>query len=177
VRNARTTDNLVKLIMDSFQFHRVAKKATKVRVHESGDYFTFSYFKAWMIVASMHPQLKFYSYTKSLHHLLNGAKQGLIPNNFTFTASYGGQFDHLIQEHKLKNVTIVMDDSEAIKDGRPVDHDDSHALAATGNFSIVIHGGQRKGTIAAKVWDKALKKGGAGYNRKRRPPQELPKAA
>jgi hypothetical protein len=163
----RETSKMVSMLLDSM--HKTGMKGvTKVRVHESGDYFSFSYFKAWMEVATAFPNVKFYSYTKSLPHVINGIKQGIVPPNFIFTASKGGHFDHLIEPNGFKSVTVTTTEAEteaAKANGGKFDHDDSLALGDA-DFFLQVHGQQPAGTAAAKYWDKLTKAGRGGYSKK-----------
>lgn len=173
----RETPKMVEMILASM--HKAGmKKITKVRVHESGDYFSFSYFAAWMEVASIFPNITFYSYTKSLPHVINGIKKGIVPSNFIFTASKGGRFDHLIEPNGFKSVTVTTTEAEteaAKAKGGKFDHDDSLPLGDA-DFFLQVHGQQPAGTNAAKYWSKLSKAGKAGYSKTHRAgvPKEEP---
>lgn len=159
---------MVELILSSMATMPM-HKINRVRVHESGDYFSFSYFAAWMEVATAFPNIKFYSYTKSLTFLVRGQKEGIVPPNFIFTASKGGQFDYLIEPNGFKSVTVTTTQAEtdaAKAKGGKFDHDDSLALGSS-DFFLQVHGQQPKGTEAAKYWDKLVKAKQGGYNKKR----------
>lgn len=160
-------DVIVGILLDSMKATGM-KGITKVRVHESGDYFTYSYFAAWMEVATAFPHLTFYSYTKSLPFLVRGKKEGIIPPNFIFTASKGGHFDRLIATNGFKSVTVTTTEAEtqaAMTLGGKFDHDDTLPLGDA-DFYLQIHGVQRAGTMAAKYWDKLVKQKKGGYSRK-----------
>lgn len=164
----RETSKMVAAILDGL--HKVGMNGIKkVRVHESGDYFSFSYFKAWMEVATAFPNVTFYSYTKSLPHVINGKSKGIIPPNFIFTASKGGHFDHLIEPNGFKSVTVTTTEAEteAVKTkGGKFDHDDSLALGDA-DFFLQVHGQQPAGTEAAKYWDKLSRAKVGGYSIKK----------
>lgn len=164
----RETSKMTEMILQSM--HKAGMKGIrKVRVHESGDYFTFSYFRAWMEVAKVFPQITFYSYTKSLPHVVNGIKQGIIPPNFVFTASKGGKFDHMIETCGFKSVTVTTSQAEtdaAIASGGKFDHDDSLPLGDS-DFFLQVHGQQPAGTAVAKYWDKLAREGRGGYSKKK----------
>ena len=49
----------------------VTKPKKLIRVHESGDFWTEEYMRAWMLVAKQRPKQIFYAYTKSLNMWLN----------------------------------------------------------------------------------------------------------
>lgn len=71
--------------------------ATRVRIHQSGDFFSQNYFDAWTLVAERNPQTIFYAYTKALMYWVSRIKT--IPANFKLTASRGGRFDDLIDTY------------------------------------------------------------------------------
>jgi hypothetical protein len=137
-----------------------------VRIHESGDFWTENYMKAWLMVAAQRPHQKFYAYTKSLGMWL--ALQDLIPPNFYFTASYGGTLDYLIPKHPetFKRIAhVVYTEQEAKDQGLEIDHDDSHCLGDK-PFALLIHGSQRAGSEAMQAISKRKKDGGfVGYNK------------
>jgi hypothetical protein len=72
-----------------------------------------------------------------------------IPANLSITASEGGKWDSLIQEHGLKSSRVVMSIEEASVLGLDIDHDDSHAATGSDSFALLIHGQQRKGSKGA----------------------------
>lgn len=123
------------------------KKHTRVRIHESGDFFSREYLMAWILVAQTNPNLDFYCYSKSLEFFL-----GLtLPENFYLTASYGGKFDHLIDEDcfpRYAKVVNSIEDANTL--GLPVDVDERHCFTP-GPFAILLHGTQPKGSEAGKA--------------------------
>ena len=134
---------LTDLINRSIQSNR--KNITKVRIHESGDFFNIIYLKAWLNVAKLNKDLKFYCYSKSLDFFL----KVLLPNNFFMVASYGGRYDHLInQGYFTKYSKVVFSENEAIRLGLEIDKDDSLCF---GNkpFALLLHGMQEKNTLSA----------------------------
>ena len=93
----------------------------------------------------------------------------VLPSNFYMTASYGGKFDHLIDEGLFTRYSkVVMNDAEAEALGLEVDHDDSHCFGEK-PFALLVHGTQPKGSIAAAKL-KERKRNGAfsGYNAKQK---------
>jgi hypothetical protein len=140
-----------------------------VRYHVGGDWFKLDYLLAAIRLAESEPERLFYSYTKSLHHL-EGVRdaqdwgRGVIRHNFLVTASRGGKYDNLIDGIGVRTATVVYSEADALKGGLPIDHDDSHASTSGGNFALLIHGTQPKGSAAA-VALKALK-GVGSYSRK-----------
>ena len=119
------------------------------RVHIGGDFFSQSYFDAWLEVAKKNPSKIFYAYTKGLNFWLS--RKNEIPENFVLTASRGGKFDALIDLHGLKCSEVVFSEQEAIEKGLEIDHDDSHAAVGKKSFALLLHGVQPKGTKAAEA--------------------------
>ena len=136
---------LTNLINNSIQSNR--KNITKVRIHESGDFYNPLYLKAWLNVARLNKDIKFYCYSKSLKFFM----EVLLPNNFYMVASYGSKYDHLIdQGYFTKYSKVVFSEDEAIKLGLKIDKDDSLCF---GNkpFALLLHGLQEKGSKAGEA--------------------------
>jgi hypothetical protein len=143
LNQARTVEGMTDLINAS-----LPKLAFAVRIHVSGDFFNQDYFDAWMAVARLRPQTKFYAYTKSLTYW--AARKSDIPANMRLVASRGGKFDHLIDEHGFPEARVFMHPEEAEALGVEIDHDDS--LAMDPNVQVVgllLHGTQPKGSEAS----------------------------
>ena len=138
-------NGLTDLINQSIKANR--KNINKVRIHESGDFFNIIYLKAWLNVAKLNKDLKFYCYSKSLEYFL----KVLLPNNFYLTASYGGRYDYLIdQGYFTKYSKVVFSENEAKQLGLEIDKDDSLCF---GNkpFALLLHGTQEKNTKASEA--------------------------
>lgn len=158
LKKAKTTAQMATLIQNSL--HRNVKN---IRIHVSGDFFNQNYFDAWLQVAIANPGIVFYGYTKSLKYWVE--RLDYIPSNFRLTASYGGREDHLIEEFGLRSAKVVFSEKEAEDLGLPIDHDDSHAYDYEGNFALLLHGSQPKGTKAGKAWNEIKKSGVGGYKK------------
>lgn len=165
-----SADAMARLILDSLSpFCRV------LRVHDSGDFFSTDYFSAWVAVARHRPDTRVYWYTKSLRSWLahraevgDGYTPGTVPNVVP-TASWGGRYDHLITEHKLRSAKVVYSVTEAESMDLDIDHDDGHAMNHGPDFALLLHGTQPAGSEAAVAY-RALRDGGfTGYGRSRIP--------
>jgi hypothetical protein len=163
LKACKTANEFTKLISDSLQANKQFNKIEKVRLHSSGDFFSQAYFDGWLNVARRFPNILFYCYTKSLSLWVN--RLNSIPVNFKLTASKGGKFDNLIQEHNLRFCEVVLSHEEAEKKGLPLDHDDSYAWKHDVSFGILIHGTQSAGSEAMGAIMTLRKKGFTGYNR------------
>ena len=136
---------LTDLINQSIQANK--KNITKVRIHESGDFFNIIYLKAWLNVARLNKDLKFYCYSKSLDFFL----EVLLPNNFYMVASYGSRHDYLIdQGYFTKYSKVVFSEDEALRLGLKIDKDDSLCFGNKA-FALLLHGMQEKNTASAEA--------------------------
>lgn len=88
-------DNTINAIADpvetvaavEMQLYGGRKRAPRFfRVHDSGDFFSYKYFCAWMACARRHPETRFYAYTKSNNIVLRYGVDN-IPGNFTLLCS------------------------------------------------------------------------------------------
>ena len=136
---------LTELINWNIQINK--KNITKVRIHESGDFDNLLYLQAWLNVAKLNKDIKFYCYSKSLKLFL----KVLLPNNFYMVASYGGRYDHLINlGYFPKYSKVVFSEEEAKRLNLKIDKDDSLCF---GNkpFALLLHGMQEKGSKAGEA--------------------------
>ena len=131
-------------------------KAETVRIHTAGDFFKEIYFLAWLLVAKRNPDVVFYAYTKMNPFWVK--HRNIIPDNMILTASRGGKWDHLIDEHGLRESVVVYSKDEADQLGLELDDNDSHAADPSKrdqNFALLIHGmgpaGSKQAKIAAKI--------------------------
>ena len=110
-----------------------------IRIHESGDFFTEEYFKAWCNVARQLPEVTFYAYTKELKTVKK--YQDEIPENLVLTLSDGGKHDNLIDKINIKKAVVVKSASDTTL---PIDDNEYHAIKTNDDFALVIHGMQLK---------------------------------
>ena len=148
-------------------------KCKVLRYHVAGDFFKYTYLLGAVRAAEQRPDVLFYAYTKSLpfvHRLyldgydLSFLYKGVLLHNFLLTGSAGGKYDHLIKKLEIRTAKVVFSRDET---AMPIDHDDSHAATVGGNFALLLHGTQPKGSDAASAWQK-IKKSEGGYSRKER---------
>lgn len=148
----------------------IPAKANIIRIHVAGDFYNQNYFDAWMWAAKNNPEKTFYFYTKSLNCWINrldyvgrGNKPGTIAN-FVPTASFGGRYDDLIGEYKLRYAKVVYTEKEA--QALEIDHDDTHAMKHGKSFALLLHGTQPKGSDASNALQVLKAQGKAGYSKK-----------
>jgi len=158
---AKSVAEAAKIIQDN-----LPKKAGIIRIHVGGDFQTKAYFQAWLLVAHNRPDVIFYAYTKSLPFWVWAKAEGIIPENFVLTASYGGHRDELIEKHNLRFSKVVYSVAEASKLRLSIDHDDSHAAKSGKSFALLLHGAQPAGSEAGKAVRKLNGKGSYGKGNK-----------
>lgn len=112
----------------------IPRSAKRIRIHSAGDFFSLTYFVAWMNVVTWNPDIHFWAFTKSIPFWVKNF--GLIPDNINLTASYGGKHDDMIGKHFLKSARVVYSMQEAYDLGLEIDTDDR--LAAYGDKSFAL---------------------------------------
>jgi hypothetical protein len=167
LKACKSTKDKAALIVRSIKQTGLVRGGT-LRVHIGGDFYSQSYFNAWMQAAQFFPNVVFYSYTKSIHFLLEyiTANNGL-PRNFVFTCSRGGRHDNLIPSTMVKTAKVFFSQDEADALGLEVDHTDDLAISGVDDFALLIHGSQPAGSDASKALSANRKKGFTGYQPKR----------
>jgi len=113
----------------------IPKKATHIRIHSSGDFFSQEYFDRWLEVCRQNPKVKFWAFTKSVPFWI--ARKNEIPDNLTLQASYGGLRDDLIEKHNLKFAKVFASKEKAVRAGLPIDVDDSYAMDGKTSFALL----------------------------------------
>jgi hypothetical protein len=167
LRRCKSKEQMTQLILES-----LSPYVGVVRIHVSGDFFTQEYLDAWLQVAQLRPDTRFYAYTKALpfwvtrlEEIGTGHAPGAVPN-FILTASYGGTHDHLIEQHGLRFAKVVFSVFEAQAEGLPLDHDDSLAMKHGPSFALLLHGTQPPGSPAAKALSALWRAGEYGHGQK-----------
>lgn len=86
--------------------------AAAVRIHDSGDFLSEEYLRAWLWVAGETPDVLFYAYTKEV-----ALFKGLLthdrpaPPNFLWVYSLGGRQDHLIDRDRDRHAEVFPDET------------------------------------------------------------------
>ncbi len=79
------------------------KKATHIRIHDSGDFYSIAYLKKWISIATQNKDVIFYAYTKSIKFFIDGL---LLPKNLKIIFSEGSKTDNLINTAKDRHARI-----------------------------------------------------------------------
>ena len=128
------------------EVRRVAAKDVRaVRVHDSGDFYSWDYLLSWFAIARSNPGIQFYAYTKMIVFVQRAYKAGLVPSNFRLIQSLGGVADSRI-DLTLPHSRIFSSRDELLAAGY-ADASESDAPAAFGtnpNVGLVIHGAKAK---------------------------------
>lgn len=153
----KSSDQIAELIYTSIIPHINRRRRSahriieRIRIHESGDFYSLPYLRAWLQVAKK-INLVFYGFTKCLPFLLEVKDD--IPSNLIFTASAGGRYDHLLSEFDRVS-HVVGSRAEAELRGLPIDHDDTYAYQRPPcHFAHLVHGIQPAGSDAMAALQK-----------------------
>jgi hypothetical protein len=149
-------EGMAQLIIKSLKYHGL-ENSKVFRIHESGDFFSNDYFKAWIMVANELPGILFYAYTTSIQYWISNKNS--IPSNFKLIASMDKNNANFILDNGLRFSTVVYSPEQAADLGLKIDVDDSLAWGSDDNFALLLHGQQHKGSEAAEAL-KANKKAG-----------------
>ena len=79
------------------------KKATHIRIHDSGDFYSIKYLSKWVQIAEFNPSIIFYAYTKSIKFFVDGL---LLPDNMKIIFSEGSKTDELINPKTDRHARI-----------------------------------------------------------------------
>ena len=79
------------------------KKATHIRIHDSGDFYSIKYLAKWVQIAEFNPSIIFYAYTKSIKFFIDGL---LLPDNMKIIFSEGSKHDELINPKTDRHARI-----------------------------------------------------------------------
>ncbi len=148
LRKAKTEDGIFEVLSSNLPLD-----AGVVRMHVSGDFFSLEYFKAFLRLARENPGVLFYAYTKCLDYWVENREEVESLENVVMTASRGGDLDHMIEEHGLREALVVLSADESAHVGE-LDHTDIHAAdpaRRAESFRLLIHGSQPAGTDAARA--------------------------
>lgn len=122
-------------------------KQLRIRVHDSGDFFSVEYANRWMDVMRNHPDVVFYAYTKMVNMFKYGSSIKMA-DNFHYVLSYGGLEDENIQDYDRKAIVISedMDVPLGYVDGS---HDDYYASEPSYEKIALYYHGPKSGRFTA----------------------------
>ena len=113
------------------------KKATHVRIHDSGDFYSPTYLQKWLDIATQNKDVIFYAYTKSIKFFVDGLK---LPKNLKIIFSEGSKTDNLIDVNKHRHARIFKS-KELLKAAGYIDASSNDLKAITSNkrVGLVYH--------------------------------------
>lgn len=117
---------------------------THVRWFTAGDCFSKALRDAIIGAARRTMPLVHYLYSKNLPIWLDGERLLQLPENLFLTASWGGKFDHLLQQGVFpRTARVVTTEEEAEALGLPIDYTDAYAYdPEPQHFAHLVHGPQ-----------------------------------
>jgi len=108
------------------------KKATHVRIHDSGDFYSIAYLNKWVDIATQNTNVIFYAYTKSIKFFVNGL---LLPKNLKIIFSEGSKTDNLINTAKHRHARIFKS-KELLSAAGYIDASNNDLKAITSNKKV-----------------------------------------
>jgi hypothetical protein len=75
-----------------------------VRIHDSGDFYSEAYLRAWLTIARMTPHALFYAYTKEVGLLERVGRAA--PPNFLWVYSMGGRQDSRVDRDRMRHADV-----------------------------------------------------------------------
>lgn len=112
--------------LDEWAFAWIVSGGQAVRIHDSGDFYSPTYLRAWFQIAEAHPDVLFYAYTKEVQLLRDHEHEA--PVNFRWLYSLGGKQDHLVDPDTDRHAD-VFPDLEILAAGGYMDQTESDLLA------------------------------------------------
>jgi len=113
------------------------RKVKRLRIHDSGDFFSLEYLNRWLEIIKANPETEFYAYTKMITML----RSVTLPKNFRVIFSYGGTQDKLIKTDTERHSRVFETDAALQAAGyADASKDDSIALGANPRIGLVYHG-------------------------------------
>lgn len=116
------------------------RKIKRIRIHDSGDFYSLSYFLMWRNIMHRNPDVEFYAYTKMVRMLKALQNKDALPNNFTLIYSYGGKQDNLIDVNTDRHSKVFESISDIPSQYINASDDDNLALTTNKNIALIYHG-------------------------------------
>jgi len=117
------------------------RKVLRVRIHDSGDFYSPVYLSKWLEIMRLNPSTQFYAYTKMVKVFKDFENRGLMPVNFNYIYSYGGKQDNLIKAENERHSRVFESLEQLIEQGYiDASKDDNLALTDNHKVGLVYHG-------------------------------------
>jgi hypothetical protein len=152
VKNAyesRTAITRMESFVDLVQLEIDSKNPERIRIHDSGDFYSFDYLHRWMMIAEKNPDVRFYAYTKMISLTKKYDAKWEIPPNVTLIYSFGGKEDDLIDVAKDRHSRVFASRDELLAAGyADASVDDSVALGKKKKIGLIYHGANARRFLA-----------------------------
>tara|TARA_B100000519_G_C14221740_1_gene427920 strand:+ start:96 stop:701 length:606 start_codon:yes stop_codon:yes gene_type:complete len=122
-------DNFILLINEEIQ----KKKATHIRIHDSGDFYSVKYLQKWVDIATQNKGVIFYAYTKSIKFFKDNKVKA--PSNLKIIFSEGSKTDSLINTAKDRHARIFKS-AELLRAAGYIDASNNDLKAITNNKKV-----------------------------------------
>jgi len=126
-------DNFVDVMVNEIK----KRKVNKIRIHDSGDFYSREYLQKWLKIIELNPSVEFYTYTKSIPFFKALTS---IPKNFRVIYSYGGLKDNLINPSVDNNAKVFMNENDLNNNGYLDCSNDDNLIFNTNKIGLVFHG-------------------------------------
>ena len=127
------TAEFIPLINEEIQ----KKKATHIRIHDSGDFYSPLYLQKWIDIAVQNTNVIFYAYTKSIKFFIDGLK---LPKNLKIIFSEGSKRDDLINVNKHRHARIFKTSNELTAAGYiDASSNDLQAITTNKKVGLIFH--------------------------------------
>lgn len=130
----RDSENFIDTICNEIERFKIER----VRIHDSGDFYSRKYMSDWFRIMRRNPSVQFYAYTKMVKMFKENQK--CIPDNFTLIFSEGGKQDNLIR--RTDRHSRVFESKAALKRAGYADASKNDSVASGKNkkIGLIYHG-------------------------------------
>ena len=122
-------DNFILLMNEEIQ----KKKASHIRIHDSGDFYSIKYLQKWVDIATQNTNVIFYAYTKSIKFFKDNKVK--TPTNLKIIFSEGSKTDNLINTAKDRHARIFRS-KELLEAAGYIDASNNDLKAITNNKKV-----------------------------------------
>lgn len=142
------SEDFVRIMLQDIDKNR----AERIRIHDSGDFYSEEYLDKWLEIVRARPNVQFYAYTKMVSLFKRRLKD--IPSNFVVIFSFGGTEDKLIDVSKDRHSLVFTALKELKSRGYAnASEQDDIALGKNPKIGLVYHGTKN---IENTDWNKVL---------------------
>ena len=127
-------------------------RAERIRIHDSGDFYSEEYLDKWVSIMQARPNVEFYAYTKMVSMFKK--RLNSLPKNFKLVFSFGGTEDKLIDVSKDRHSLVFENETDLKQAGYAnASEQDDIALGKNPKIGLVYHGTKN---IENTDWEKVL---------------------